>query len=71
MSKQDEHEDYKNNWIESAIYLAAERMHAYTSEADIITILRAELVPEDNISLILVSAKMLHQDEVHEFTGDE
>lgn len=72
MSKQDEHTDYKDNWMEKAIYFAAEHMHANTSEKDIINLLKEEFkVPEDNLSLILVSAKMLYDDEINEFTGDE
>lgn len=68
--QEDEHTDYKLSWIEEAMILAADCMHAKMTEEETIKRLWDAGVKDEMLSLILVSAKFLYEDEKKESNGN-
>ncbi len=62
--QEDPHTDYFNNWIERAIKNTLLCLRLTIPEPKIIEILQKNGCPDDELSLILVSAKMLYADEM-------
>lgn len=60
---ENEHTDYKDAWIEEAMMLAADCMHAKMTEEETIKRLWSAGVKDEILSLILVGGKFLYEDE--------
>lgn len=67
----DSHTDNKLNWIEESIHHVAQAFYGGMSEEDIIADLQLKNISEDMLSLLLTAGKIIYQDEINNYTGDE
>lgn len=66
----DPHTDSETNWIEEQSFNVASYLDAGYSEEKIIEELLLVGVPEEMLSLILVSGRMIWNDEVNDYRGE-